>query len=141
MPSSPSGPQIPQPASRTPAGSSPPRSPLPWRSLILVTALFLGFCAALQFPREIGCWYMAAANEYWMQGEMAALRQDTALAAECREKAFAQLEQALAWSPGDVEWLFTRAKWNVERGKLNDSLADLDQLASQVDRPAPILAV
>lgn len=139
MPSPPSNPQIPQQSSRTPAGQAPPRGPLPWRSLVLVTALFLGFCAAIQAPQEIGCWHMAAANEYWTQAEMAALQNDTALSAECQAKAFSKLEQALAWSPGELQWVLQRAMWNYQRGKTKESLADLDLLMNQVSHPAPIL--
>jgi hypothetical protein len=128
MPSQSDNPQLPQSISRTPRGPTPPPRPLPWRSLVLVTGMFLGFLAVLNGPREIGAWHRAAAEEFWTEAEMARLRKDSAREAEYRERAFTKLQEALSWSPGEVNWRLTRASWNFDSGKYEAALEEYNQL-------------
>lgn len=139
MPSQPDNPQLPQPISRTPRGPTPRPRPLPWRSLILVTGMFLGFLAVLNGQREIGAWHRAAAEELWTEAEIARLHKDPARAAEYREKAFAKLEEALTWSPGEVNWRLTRANWNFESAKYQAALEEYDLLLRSFENNSGLL--
>ena len=106
---------------------------------MLVTGIFLGTNAFLQYPHEIGRWQMAAANEFWTEAEMAALRGEANRAAENRDKAFAKLAEAQEWSPDDVNRLLTRASWNSEVGKQEAALADCAQVIKQTGELSPLL--
>lgn len=108
---------------------------------MLVTGLFLGIYAFLEAPREIGRWHMAAANEFWVEAEIASLKGDSSRAAENREQAFAKLDDALKWSVDEPNWVLQRAKWRLEAGQLDEALADCNTLLSQRgDEPALLLA-
>lgn len=139
MPSPPTGPQIPQPPSRTPREASRPPRPLPWRSLILVTVIFLAILALLDSPNEIGRWHRAAAEESWTEAKLAEGHHDPALAAKHWEKAFAQLEQALSWSPGDVNYLLARSTWQSQCGHQEAALEDCNQVIRELGEKTPLL--
>ena len=131
----PADPHIPQPSSRTPREAPKKAAWFPWTSILLVSGLMLGVYAVLEYPREIGRWHLAAANEFWTEAEIAALPGgDPVREAENRAQAFAKLEQALSWSPGDWRTLLRRARWNSEIGKHESALADCNQVMNQIEK-------
>ena len=132
--------QIPQPTSRT-RGELPRPAPwFPWRSILIVSGLMLGVYAVVETPHEIGCWHMAAANEFWIEGEIAAIHGDAVRAAANREQAFARMATAMEWHPDDVNWLYTRAMWNSQVGKHEAALADCERVIGQLGERDRLLA-
>ncbi len=98
---------------------------------MLVSGLMLGVYWAWEAPREIGCWHLAAAREYWRDAEFAKVQGNLSLLPENRGKAFAKLEDALKWSPTEKSFLSQRALWKLDCGQYEEALEDADHLLAR----------
>src|SRR5436309_2578884 len=88
-----------------PAATARPARKIPWLPLLLISAVVLATYAYFEGPREIGRWYIAAADEYWTEAEYATLRGESSRATENQNRAFASLEQALKWAPIEPNYI------------------------------------
>lgn len=95
---------------------------------MLVTGIFLGANAFLQYPHEIGRWYLAAAREKWRDAEYGAIQGNLSLVAGNRQQAFSKLEDALKWSPEERSFIVQRAKWKLDAGQHEEALRDCNRL-------------
>lgn len=95
---------------------------------MLVTGIFLGVYAFLEYPREIGRWHLAAAREHWRDAEYGQIQGDLSLVADNRQQAFAKLEDALKWGPDEREFVLQRAMWRMDSGQLEEALSDINYL-------------
>ncbi len=95
---------------------------------MLVTGIFLGVSAFLEYPREIGRWHLAAAREKWRDAEYGVIQGDLSHVADNRQQAFAKLEDALKWSPEERSFIVQRAKWKLDAGQYEEALRDCNRL-------------
>lgn len=124
----PTDPQIPSSSSRMPRQAEKAPRWFPWTSLMLVTGIFLGFYAYWEAPTEIGRWHLAAAREFWREADYGEIQGNLSQVSENRQKAFAKLEDALAWSSEEKSFLFQRAQWKLDSGRYEDALLDSNRL-------------
>jgi tetratricopeptide (TPR) repeat protein len=137
----PTDPQIPSSSSRMPRQAEKAPRWFPWTSLMLVTGIFLGFYAYWEAPTEIGRWHLAAANEYWIDAEIAAIKGNSSLAAELREKSIAKVEDALKWSPAESSFLLKRAQLLFAMGKDQEALEECNSLIAKFGELGELLSL
>jgi len=81
--------------------------------------LMLGIGVAIQGPREIGRWKLAAALDLRAEGKT--------------EQAYAQLTEAMRWFPDNPMLLLQRADWRLEDGQKDEAIADADRMLDLSD--------
>jgi tetratricopeptide (TPR) repeat protein len=80
---------------------------------LLLLVVVVGPCAAVQAPREVGRWKLAAAVKLRSTGN--------------KREAYAKLGETMRWFP-DNPWLyFQRAQWRLDDGQREEALADADR--------------
>src|SRR6478672_1415305 len=84
--------------------------PLTW----VLLAAIIGPCAAVQVPREIGRWHLAAALNLRSKGD--------------KEAAYQQLAAAMERFPKNPTLLLQRAEWRMEDGERDEAIADCDRM-------------
>ncbi len=114
--------QTPQSPAPSPTKSGPRRIRL-WVWLLL--AAMIGPCAYVQAPREVGRWYLAAAEVERKAGR--------------KELADRYLTRAQAWAADVPIILLTRAVWRAEDGQYVAALEDLTVLDEQLPGNVDIL--
>src|SRR4051812_35920662 len=112
----PSAPGTQQPPSVPTAAK--PRTVRRLRPLTLFFLAVIGPCAivqtAVQTPREIGRWHLAAALNLREKGE--------------KDAANEELATAIAWFPKSPELMLQRAEWRLNDGQRDEALADCDRM-------------
>lgn len=98
-----------------------------WSVLLVVVAaitLVVLPVALAEWPREVARWHAAAAQEFYLEGELGA--------------AGSRLDQALEWNPSDPELYVARAKLKLELRDWQGGLEDCDR-ARELLQPNSLL--
>ena len=89
------------------------RFPRPRHGILLAFALGMSFWLARAIPREIPRWYLAAAMESHLDGDLL--------------NSFRFLDLALNWNPEDASLYCIRGQLRLDAGRFDESLADCNR--------------
>jgi tetratricopeptide (TPR) repeat protein len=81
---------------------------------LLLLAALIGPFVAMEVPREVGRWQLAAALNRRAKGD--------------KDAAYQQLNSAMSWFTSSPELLLQRAEWRLEDGQRDAALADCDEM-------------